>query len=389
MVGPIKAQPLLTFKTDTVANWGNTDYFFIQKYNTNTLLLSSWKTNRFSIVDLSFNKQPNRYIDSFLNKHPKKGVRQGILSTDGRGNFFRLNDGKLYYYDAQTNTEKYIFNSYRKYLGIRYKPYNDFYNPTEGFVMQYNPYTNTLFIQVQPDIPYNRTNPFRKKYNKANLLFEINCKGRLINAYGNYDSIYLQSYKKSASISYFQFIDSLKQLIITQKVSAQLQVFNLDSQKSLKLPLNTEYIKGRFSNVDSLDTKKSIEHKMKILIESPSFGAVMYSQQLKMYLVLRTDSITDTTWNQLPIVNFFQKQELKKQKSGKYCPVWSNQFWKQMALYGQKPVILQLYDSSFRFIREIQTPFPNRVQFLSEIPGEITLYSPNTSKTMYRILIQQ
>jgi hypothetical protein len=91
-------------------------------------------------------------------------------------------------------------------------------------------------------------------------------------------------------------------------------------------------MKGKLANYYFLNIDKLVESKMKVLIENPSFGAVMNFKEFELYFVLRTDSIYDSTRAKLPNLNVFKKQEFKKQKSGKYCPVWSPQFWNQMVL---------------------------------------------------------
>lgn len=382
----LRAQSEMKFKVQPIVNWDRASFFYINELGQNTLLLSNWKVFQSNVVDSVFYRQPSFYVDSFMNRNIRLGSNRGIITSDGNGNFFRLNQNKLYYYNEKTGKEKCIFRLNRKYMGVKYCYYEDFYNPVEGLSFRYNSQHNSVFFQVEPDMPYNRPETYYNGYKLGKLVFEVSANGKLIATYGDYASIYVYSYKKPAAINYYNYIDTLSQLIISQKASPLIQVFNTNTKTGKQILLDTTNMYGRFARYDSLSVNKSIEYKMKTLIESPAIGAVTFSSQLKSYLVLRTDSISDTTWESTSNSNFFKKQEFKKQKRGRYCPVWSNQFWKQMALYGNKRVYLQVYDADFKFVKEIVTPFPNRVQFLSEHPGEILLYSPNKSGVVYKII---
>ncbi len=373
----------LIFSTDTLINWNKNSFYFITQVK-DGYILSDWKTDNCQKVDFYFNPTSDFFIDTII----KKKVKQGLITMKENGDYFRLLDEKLYYYNSQKKKEKLIAKLFKHYHGIKYQPTEDFYNPYEGLNLIYNSFSNSVLVGIMPHL-YNQlrdTSKLNLVHPNAGLILSVNLSTKQVNILGKIDSIYNRQNLFYSGRYYFSTNDSL--LLLTQKATPLIQIVNLrNKQIQREASINTKTVKGTYSNYINYDYKKTFEEQLKILIESPSTGDIFYLKSKKIYLVLRSDSISDTTWHTQN--NFsFKSTSYVKNKYGGFCPVWSKQFWNQMNLYKAKPVYIQIYDEDFNFIQEVRTPYSNKVRFVGEHNDFVYLYHPSYSRIIYKIQIK-
>lgn len=353
------------------------DTIFLPIESNNALYIA--KSDVYSLYHQNNNKQyifsdisSNNY-DSCFNTIRKVGLLLSIGEEK-----WDITDKNIYYKKGVAK-EKNILSFNLKYKGHKYYGIGlDYKNPCESFKVKYDALRRSVIIpvyQFQPNISKSEILS-KNLFNESTYnYFMVNSKGKIISAFGSYDSIFKKKMPVYASPCNFDIDTKYRKLFLTHKSSSWVKIYNLDNGNLIhkqKLHVKTDSFEQKYIN-DTHDLSDGFDEQiMKTLIENESIGDIVYSSYLKKIFVLRVGGVKDTTWiavdtSLFSIVN-------NDGKKGNQC--YSGQFFKQMLMYYlNKPVYIQVYNENFEFLGEQQIPVPNETQFIHTFDNIIYLSS--------------
>jgi hypothetical protein len=378
----VKVEQETGFFTKALSN----SWYLIQNNNLG-FTLNNWNNKNAFFVDYNFDTISNTYLNS-IHQNTKE---IGYIVAANNDNCFRLYKNKLYFYDSSSKTEKVILKFPFTYKGIRYNLYEGKSKSMEGFSAYFDSLTNSIIFHIMPKKRSDLNADWAIQKNvahKANLFIWVNFKGEIIDGIGKYDGSYNYENMDHIGIRHFTINKLERKMIITQKASTNIQTYNLNSKKTEVVTLNTNQIKGDFSNYKNIHKNDSQESILKILIETPSFDDVIYNENNNCYYVLRSDPTIDTTWQLAEQKNIFSIKSMNKTKKAKVCSPGSPQMFDQFKVYRSKPLFIQVYNQHFNFLGEYHVNLASAVRMVKSYPNYILVNNPHLTKSMFRIYIQ-